>query len=96
MLNLIWNFFRTAPDAVPMTDGEAIKKKFNAMRWRVFAPSRSVTLFTTSSARVIRSLKAASGLGYRYADGNRDHRLGILRNLRSWEIYQQFPGGPHE
>ena len=44
MLNLIWNFFRTAPDAVPMTDGEAIKKKFNAMRWRVFAPSRSVTL----------------------------------------------------
>ena len=80
-----------------MTDGEAIKKKFNAMRWRVFA---SITIgyafyyIIRQSYSVIK--KAASGLGYRYADGNRDHRLGILRNLRSWEIYQQFPGGPHE
>lgn len=57
MLNLIWNFFRTAPDAVPMTDGEAIKKKFNAMRWRVFASITIGYAFTTSSARAIRSLR---------------------------------------
>lgn len=37
MFNLIWNFFKTAPDAPQMTDAAAIKKKFNAMRWRVFA-----------------------------------------------------------
>ena len=65
MLNLIWNFFRTAPDAVPMTDGEAIKKKFNAMRWRVFA---SITIgyafyyIIRQSYSVIKKPLLASGI----------------------------------
>lgn len=37
MKDLLWNFFRTGPDIAQIADSEAVKKKFNSMRWRVFA-----------------------------------------------------------
>ena len=65
MFNLIWNFFKTAPDAPQMTDAAAIKKKFNAMRWRVFA---SITIgyafyyIIRQSYSVIKKPLLASGI----------------------------------
>ncbi len=37
MKDLIWNFFKTGADAVPITNAEEVKSKFNSIRWRVFA-----------------------------------------------------------
>lgn len=36
MKDLIWNFFKTAPDAAIISDKDKVKKKFNMLRWRVF------------------------------------------------------------
>lgn len=37
MKDLLWNFFKTGPEAAPITDQAQIKQKFNHLRWRVFA-----------------------------------------------------------
>ena len=37
MLNLLFQFFKTGPDVPQIADAAAVKKKFNSMRWRVFA-----------------------------------------------------------
>lgn len=94
MFNLIWNFFKTAPDAPQMTDAAAIKKKFNAMRWRVFA---SITIGYAFYYIIRQSYSVIKKpFGYRHADGNRYHRFYFLCDLRSWEVHQQLPGRPDE
>ena len=37
MLNLLWQFFKTGPDIAQIADSEVVKRKFNSVRWRVFA-----------------------------------------------------------
>jgi len=65
MKELICNFFRTGPDAAPITDAQEVKKKFNAMRWRVFA---SITIgyafyyIIRQSYSVIKKPLLASGI----------------------------------
>ena len=85
MFNLIWNFFKTAPDAPQMTDAAAIKKKFNAMRWRVFA---SITIgyafYYIIRQMLLGHQEAAPGFGHRHADGKSVSSVLIfLCDLRS-------------
>lgn len=37
MLSLLWQFFKTGPDIAQIADSEVVKRKFNSVRWRVFA-----------------------------------------------------------
>ena len=65
MKELIWNFFKTGADAVPLTNKDEIKSKFNSIRWRVFA---SITIgyafyyIIRQSYSVIKKPLLASGI----------------------------------
>ncbi len=65
MKDLLWNFFRTGPDIAQIADSDAVKKKFNSMRWRVFA---SITIgyafyyIIRQSYSVIKKPLLASGI----------------------------------
>ena len=65
MKDLIWNFFRTGPDIAQIADSQAVKQKFNSLRWRVFA---SITIgyafyyIIRQSYSVIKKPLLASGI----------------------------------
>ena len=35
-MGALWNFFKSGPNATPLTDEKEIKSKFNLFRWQVF------------------------------------------------------------
>ena len=91
MLSLLWQFFKTGPDIAQIADSEVVKRKFNSVRWRVFA---SITIgyafyyIIRQSYSVIKKPLLA--------DGNRYYRFYLLRHVRLREIYQQLPRRPNE
>ena len=65
MREILWNFFRTGPEAALIQDTEEVKKKFNYLRWRVFV---SITIgyafyyIIRQSYSVIKKPLLASGI----------------------------------
>ena len=65
MLSLLWQFFKTGPDIAQIADSEVVKRKFNSVRWRVFA---SITIgyafyyIIRQSYSVIKKPLLASGI----------------------------------
>lgn len=65
MLQALYNFFKTGPDIEQMKDKDAVKKKFDSVKWRVFA---SITIgyafyyIIRQSYSVIKKPLLASGI----------------------------------